>query len=93
MYLLTNLYVCIHLPCVCLCVHACLSRPIKPGTGGQKKTFEELLEEQLRLEEQRLKSAWQQQVRQYNKGDLRNSVQFIAHCECQSQSRVTVLKL
>ncbi|XP_070832047.1 centromere protein J [Chaetodon trifascialis] len=32
-------------------------RPI----GGQKKTFEELLEEQLRLEEQRLKSAQQQQ--------------------------------
>uniref|UniRef100_A0A096M0R3 Centromere protein J n=1 Tax=Poecilia formosa TaxID=48698 RepID=A0A096M0R3_POEFO len=31
-------------------------RPIKPGIGGQKKTFEELLEEQLRLEEQRLKS-------------------------------------
>ncbi|KAI3356056.1 hypothetical protein L3Q82_017325 [Scortum barcoo] len=36
-------------------------RPIKPGIGGQKKTFEELLEEQLRLEEQRLKSARQQQ--------------------------------
>ncbi|XP_054888408.1 centromere protein J isoform X2 [Poeciliopsis prolifica] len=35
-------------------------RPIKPGIGGQKKTFEELLEEQLRLEEQRLKSARQQ---------------------------------
>ncbi|KAM9347788.1 centrosomal P4.1-associated protein [Symphorus nematophorus] len=32
-------------------------RPI----GGQKKTFEELLEEQLRLEEQRLESARQQQ--------------------------------
>ncbi|XP_076603780.1 centrosomal P4.1-associated protein isoform X2 [Chaetodon auriga] len=32
-------------------------RPI----GGQRKTFEELLEEQLRLEEQRLKSAQQQQ--------------------------------
>uniref|UniRef100_UPI0037E81251 centromere protein J n=1 Tax=Semicossyphus pulcher TaxID=241346 RepID=UPI0037E81251 len=36
-------------------------RPIKPGIGGQQKTFEELLEEQLRLEEQRLKSAQQQQ--------------------------------
>ncbi|KAM6978584.1 LOW QUALITY PROTEIN: centrosomal P4.1-associated protein-like [Tautogolabrus adspersus] len=36
-------------------------RPIKPGIGGQKKTFEELLEEQLRMEEQRLKSAQQQQ--------------------------------
>ncbi|XP_049450281.1 centromere protein J [Epinephelus fuscoguttatus] len=36
-------------------------RPIKPGIGGQKKTFEELLEEELRLEEQRLKSAQQQQ--------------------------------
>ncbi|KAM7406895.1 hypothetical protein PAMA_002880 [Pampus argenteus] len=36
-------------------------RPIKPGIGGQKQTFEELLEEQLRLEEQRLKSAWKQQ--------------------------------
>ncbi|KAK2905756.1 centromere protein J [Channa argus] len=36
-------------------------RPIKPGIGGQKQTFEELLEEQLRLEEQRLKSAQQQQ--------------------------------
>ncbi|XP_051260860.1 centromere protein J isoform X2 [Dicentrarchus labrax] len=34
-------------------------RPI----GGQKKTFEELVEEQLRLEEQRLKSARQQQSR------------------------------
>ncbi|XP_033965257.1 centromere protein J isoform X2 [Pseudochaenichthys georgianus] len=31
-------------------------RPIKSGIGGQKKTFEELLEEQLRLEEQKLKS-------------------------------------
>ncbi|XP_068590381.1 centromere protein J [Cebidichthys violaceus] len=38
-------------------------RPIKPGIGGQKKTFEELLEEQLRVEEQRLKSAKQQQSR------------------------------
>ncbi|XP_042349949.1 centromere protein J isoform X2 [Plectropomus leopardus] len=36
-------------------------RPIKPGIGGQKKTFEELLEEELRLEEQRLKSARQQE--------------------------------
>ncbi|XP_058476061.1 centromere protein J isoform X2 [Solea solea] len=38
-------------------------RPIKPGIGGHKQTFEELLEEQLRLEEQRLKSARQQQSR------------------------------
>ncbi|KAM6954784.1 centrosomal P4.1-associated protein isoform 2-T2 [Lycodopsis pacificus] len=38
-------------------------RPIKPGIGGQKKTFEELLEEQLRVEEQRMKSAQQQQSR------------------------------
>ncbi|XP_041127725.1 centromere protein J [Polyodon spathula] len=30
-------------------------RPINPGTGSRKLTFEELLEEQLRLEEQRLK--------------------------------------
>ncbi|KAK1167660.1 centromere protein J [Acipenser oxyrinchus oxyrinchus] len=30
-------------------------RPIKPGIGSRKQTFEELLEEQLRLEEQRLK--------------------------------------
>ncbi|XP_034002083.1 centromere protein J isoform X2 [Trematomus bernacchii] len=30
--------------------------PIKSGIGGQKKTFEELLEEQLRLEEQKVKS-------------------------------------
>ncbi|XP_070694180.1 centromere protein J [Pempheris klunzingeri] len=36
-------------------------RPIKPGIGAEKKTFEELLEEQLRLEEQKLKSAQQQQ--------------------------------
>ncbi|XP_023837066.1 centromere protein J isoform X2 [Salvelinus sp. IW2-2015] len=34
-------------------------RPIKPGIGGQ--TFEALLEEQLRLEEQRLKTTQQQQ--------------------------------
>lgn len=33
---------------------------------GQKKTFEELLEEQLKLEEQRLKSA-EQQVIQHNR--------------------------
>lgn len=39
---------------------ALLSRPV----GGHKKTFEELLEEQLRLEEQRLKSVRQQEVRQ-----------------------------
>lgn len=37
-------------------------RPIK----GQKKTFEELLEEQLKLEEQRLKTA-EQQVRECNR--------------------------
>lgn len=37
-----------------------VSRPIK----GQKKTFEELLEEQLKLEEQRLKMA-EQQVRMW----------------------------
>ncbi|KAF7215319.1 centromere protein J isoform X2 [Nothobranchius furzeri] len=36
-------------------------RPIQPGLGGQKQTFEELLEEQLRLEEQRLKFVQQQQ--------------------------------
>uniref|UniRef100_A0A3P9KK14 Centromere protein J n=1 Tax=Oryzias latipes TaxID=8090 RepID=A0A3P9KK14_ORYLA len=36
-------------------------RPIRPGIVGQKQTFEELLDEQLRLEEQRLKSAQQQQ--------------------------------
>ncbi|RVE58209.1 hypothetical protein OJAV_G00207020 [Oryzias javanicus] len=36
-------------------------RPIRPGIFGQKQTFEELLEEQLRLEEERLKSARQQQ--------------------------------
>lgn len=35
---------------------ALVFRPIK----GQKKTFEELLEEQLKLEEQRLKTAEQQ---------------------------------
>ncbi|CAJ1079083.1 centromere protein J [Xyrichtys novacula] len=35
-------------------------RPIKSGFGDQKKTFEELLEEQLKLEEQRLKSSRQQ---------------------------------
>nr|XP_019956297.1 PREDICTED: centromere protein J isoform X2 [Paralichthys olivaceus] len=36
-------------------------RPIQPGIGVHKQTFEELLEEQLRLEDQRLKSAQQQQ--------------------------------
>ncbi|XP_034742351.1 centromere protein J isoform X2 [Etheostoma cragini] len=38
----------------------CHDRPIKLSIGGQKKTFEELLEEQLMLEEQRLKSSRQQ---------------------------------
>uniref|UniRef100_A0A3Q3R1Q7 Centromere protein J n=1 Tax=Monopterus albus TaxID=43700 RepID=A0A3Q3R1Q7_MONAL len=38
-----------------------------PGIGRQKQTFEELLEEQLQLEEQRLKSVQQQQVGQFNK--------------------------
>lgn len=37
-------------------------RPIK----GQKKTFEQLLEEQLKLEQQRLKTA-EQQVIDYNR--------------------------
>ncbi|XP_028249262.1 centromere protein J [Parambassis ranga] len=37
-------------------------RPIRPGIGGEK-TFEEMLEEQLRLEEQRLRSAQQHQRR------------------------------
>ncbi len=45
---------------MCMCVCLPLSRPIE----SQKKTFEELLEEQLRLEEQRLKSVQQQQVRE-----------------------------
>ncbi|XP_045563439.1 centromere protein J isoform X4 [Salmo salar] len=36
-------------------------RPIKQGIEGQKQTFEELLEEELRLEEQRLKTTQQQQ--------------------------------
>ncbi|XP_048834229.1 centromere protein J [Brienomyrus brachyistius] len=31
-------------------------RPIKPGVGSKKQTFEELLEEQLQLEEQRMKA-------------------------------------
>lgn len=49
---------------VCIRLLCLLSRPIE----GQKKTFEELLEEQLRLEEQRLKSAQPQQVRKFNNG-------------------------
>lgn len=62
LYLLINLSLCIVLT-YNICVFVTLSRPIKPGIGGQKQTFEELLEEQLRLEEQRLKSAQTQQVR------------------------------
>lgn len=58
-WLLGSLFVCF----VLFFWHVLLSRPI----GGQKKTFEELLEEQLRLEEQRLKSDRQQQVREYSK--------------------------
>lgn len=46
-----------------VCVFVTLSRPIKPGIGGRKQTFEDLLEEQLRLEEQRLKSAQKEQVK------------------------------
>lgn len=41
--------------CMCVCT-ALVFRPIK----GQKKTFEELLEEQLKMEEQRQKTAEQQ---------------------------------
>ncbi|KAM8857153.1 centrosomal P4.1-associated protein [Synchiropus picturatus] len=37
-------------------------RPIKPGIGGQKKTFEDMLEEELRLEEQRLKTEQIKQI-------------------------------
>jgi hypothetical protein len=48
---------------LCAPVSMVISRPIKPGIGGQKQTFEALLEEQLRLEEQRLKTTQQQQVR------------------------------
>ncbi|XP_056286920.1 centromere protein J isoform X2 [Pseudoliparis swirei] len=36
-------------------------RPLQVGVGGRRKRFEELLEEQLSVEEQRLKSARQQQ--------------------------------
>lgn len=57
---MTNFSVCIPFA---VCVFVTLSRPIKPGIGGQKQTFEDLLEEQLRLEEQRLKSAQKQQVK------------------------------
>ncbi|KAF7645633.1 hypothetical protein LDENG_00200860, partial [Lucifuga dentata] len=45
---------------LCTDKEAMHDRPIKPGIGGQKQTFEELLEEQLRLEEQRLKAVQQQ---------------------------------
>ncbi|XP_028292005.1 centromere protein J [Gouania willdenowi] len=38
-------------------------RPIRPGIGGQMQTFEELLEEQLRLEEQRLPAGQHQKSR------------------------------
>ncbi|KAM9805020.1 centrosomal P4.1-associated protein [Neosynchiropus ocellatus] len=41
-------------------------RPIKPGIGGQKKTFEDMLEEELRLEEQRRKT---EQIQQIHDGD------------------------
>lgn len=41
---------------ICVFVFTALFRPIQ----GQRKTFEELLEEQLQLEEQRLKTAEQQ---------------------------------
>ncbi|XP_062313672.1 centromere protein J isoform X3 [Osmerus eperlanus] len=37
------------------------NRPIKPGIIGQKRTFEELLEEQLRLEDQKLRASQPQQ--------------------------------
>ena len=47
----------------CMSLHVPFYRPI----GGQKKTFDELLEEQLKLEEQRLMSVQQQQVRENNK--------------------------
>lgn len=54
-----------------------LSRPIRPGIVGQKQTFEELLEEQLRLEEQRLKSARQQQVRNVFVGQEKHKYEVI----------------
>ena len=69
-----------------LTVHTCLSymysmfsltRPIKPGIGVHKQTFEELLEEQLRLEDQKLKSAQQQQVRELNKCFFFTKLQII----------------
>lgn len=39
-----------------------LDRPIKPGIGGRMQTFEELVEEQLRLKEQRLQSVQHKQI-------------------------------
>ncbi|KAJ8352609.1 hypothetical protein SKAU_G00240850 [Synaphobranchus kaupii] len=36
-------------------------RPIRPGIGGRSRTFEELLEEELRMEEQRLNSSLQKE--------------------------------
>lgn len=52
-------------------------RPIK----GQKKTFEELLEEQLQLEEQRLKSAEQQVIVTSEKSFILDRLHsMILHC-------------
>lgn len=53
------MFECIHVFIVFIWL---LCRPIRPGIGSEKQTFEEMLEEQLRLEEQRLRCAQQHQV-------------------------------
>jgi len=56
-----------------------LLRPLQVGVGGRRKRFEELLEEQLSVEEQRLKSARQQQVRGHHQGLLGSQWRVEAH--------------
>ncbi|XP_023683356.2 centrosomal P4.1-associated protein [Paramormyrops kingsleyae] len=48
-------------------------RPIKPGVGSKKQTFEELLEEQLQLEEQRMKVVQLGQTTVEVKGPLKRT--------------------
>lgn len=76
-------------------MHTFLCVPLSRPIGGHKKTFEELLEEQLRLEEQRLKSARQQQVRVYYKGLRKaNHQSILKHSGlCSSKQESVVLKL
>lgn len=62
----------------CFCNY---SRPIKAAIHEKKQTFEEFLEEQIQLEEQRLEQNQKLQVIYYYFKDLHSSLYIVPRCD------------